>query len=196
MSQNSGNYIVRLHILPNLYSQVVLLMRVSTQVIVYFCGRGSNDSLIFRAFFGAISVDLVYVTAAATTGVCWCFLQRQSGQAERPGSCVLRRRAGFLVHLLWTDSLCQCCLLHSVSEGSYRLRPLEMKSFPRPGVIFPLCQYFWPPRLSLWKEESQVCPWTDRITDQTLVAGSLLPTLPNASWLTAQHLPVGTGSLE
>ena len=51
MSQNSGNYIVRLHILPNIYSQVVLLMRVSTQVMVYFCGCGSNDSLIFRAFF-------------------------------------------------------------------------------------------------------------------------------------------------
>ena len=98
MPQNSGNYIVRLCILPNLYSQVVVLMRVSTQVMVYFCVHGSNDSLIFRAFFGAISVDLVYVTAAATTGACWCFLQGQSGQAGRPGACVLRRRAGFLGH--------------------------------------------------------------------------------------------------
>lgn len=79
--------------------------------MVYFRGHGSNDSLIFKAFSGVISVDLVYVTAAATTGACWCFLQEQSGQAGRPGACVLRRTAGFLGHLLWTDSLCQRCSL-------------------------------------------------------------------------------------
>ena len=55
--------------------------------MVYFRGHGSNDSLIFKAFSGVISVDLVYVTAAATTGACWCFLQEQSGQAGRPGAC-------------------------------------------------------------------------------------------------------------
>lgn len=50
VSWHLGNYIVRLWILPNLYLQVVLLMRVSTQVMAYIYGHGSNHSLIFRAF--------------------------------------------------------------------------------------------------------------------------------------------------
>ena len=168
---------MRLHILPNIYSQVVLLMRVSTQVMVYFCGCGSNDSLIFRAFFGVISVDLVYVTAAATTGACWCFLQRQGGQAEHPGACVPRRRAGFLVYLLWTDSLCQRCSLHSVSEGSYRLRLLE-KSFPRPGVIFPLCQYSGHPGSLCGKRSLRFAPGQTELLTRPLWQDLCCPPFP------------------
>lgn len=168
-------------------------MRVSTQVMAYIYGHGSNHSLIFRAFVVLFQLTwIMWLLQPPLVPADASFRDREDRLEVLVLLLCRKERASqatcFGGILLAVAACCPVSL-----RGRWTLSPMEIKRFPSPGVIGSSVPVLLATQaLSVGRGVSGL-PLGQRGFLARLLAGHLLP---STSWMAVQGLPLGKGSLQ